>query len=168
MNSFDKFLSSIAIEGSVADNVALESDLMDAALESIFSRHREKKATKELLRPEFNEVTKVVRYLANPSHIANGYTLAKGPEAENRMRVLLNQYLNNPGKGKLRTLSEMKKIGGYPIVISYNENHEVKLISYPLEKDGKITEDVMTLSMYYKLRERIGDLPQVASDETEE
>lgn len=120
MNSFDKFLSSIAIEGSVADNVALESDLMDAALESIFSKRREAKATKAALQPEFENPSAVIRYLSNPAKIANGFKLAKGTSVDVRQQSLLNEYLKNPGKGKLKTRSEMKKVGGYPVILSYD------------------------------------------------
>lgn len=160
MNSFDKFLSSIAIEGSVADNVALESDLMDAALESIFSKHREAKASKAALQPEFENPSAVIRYLSNPAKIANGFKLAKGSDVEARQQSLLNEYTKSPGKGKLKTRSEMKKVGGYPVILTYDMSGALKMYSVVLEKDGHQQDDVITLNSYYNIKKRNDDLPE--------
>ena len=158
MGAFDTFVNSMNSETSF-DAAAFESDLMDAALESIFSKHKEKKQAKAALYEEFVNPNAVVRYLANPEHIANGFTLAKGTSVDVRLQELLNQYVANPGKGKLKTSSKMKKISGYPIIVTYDVNGAVKMYSFVLAKDGRQVNDVMTLNSYYKLKERNDDLP---------
>jgi hypothetical protein len=160
MGTFDTFITGMTSE-PISDAAAFESDLMDAALESIFSRSKEKKATKAALYEEFANPNAVVRYLADSKHIANGFELAKGGPAENRVQELLNVYVKNPGKGKLKTSSEMKKISGYPVIVSRDINGKVKVYSFVLTKDGRQVDDVLTLNSYYKLKERNGDLPHV-------
>lgn len=159
MGAFDTFITGMTSDTTISDAAAFESDLMDAAVESIFSKSKEKKAAKAALYEEFANPNAVVRYLANPEHTANGFTLAKGTSADVRLQELLNQYVANPGKGKLKTSSEMKKISGYPIIVTYDVNGTVKMYSYVLTKDGRQVDDVMTLNSYYKIKERSGDLP---------
>ena len=158
MGAFDTFITGMTSD-TTSDAAAFESDLMDAALESIFSKSKEKKAAKAALYEEFANPNAVVRYLANPEHIANGFVLEKSSAAEVRLQNLLNMYVKYPGKGKLKTSSEMKKISGYPVIVTYDVNGTVKMYSFVLAKDGRQVDDVLTLNSYYKLKERNGDIP---------
>lgn len=166
MGAFDTFVNNMNSESSF-DAAAFESDLMDAALESIFSKHKEKKAAKAALYEEFASPNAVVRYLADSKHIANGFALEKGSAAEVRLQNLLNMYVKYPGKGKLKTSSEMKKISGYPIIVTYDVDGTVKMYSYVLAKDGRQVDDVLTLTSYYNLKERNNDLPYVTPTDNE-
>lgn len=158
MGAFDTFITGMTSD-TTSDAAAFESDLMDAALESIFSKSKEKKAAKAALYEEFANPNAVVRYLANPEHIANGFVLEKSSAAEVRLQNLLNMYVKYPGKGKLKTSSEMKKISGYPVIVTYDVNGTVKMYSFVLAKDGRQVDDVLTLNSYYKLKDRNGDIP---------
>lgn len=140
-----------------------ELPIEDLAMEGIIDKLQEKRAAraekkeanaaaKAALTEEFQNAGKVMAAVkkALPEH---GCELDKTEEAKHLLAQTLLDYNKGQGRGKRRGSSEMKSAGGYPVIITTNnESGKITTYTYAVRKDGGVVIDVLSAAGYGKVK----------------